>query len=375
MPVQSTNAASAHATGPSSFVRSSPRSSSQPSASAYAASTPYSGTRSFASSWPSVTGIRAGMQARVANASSHGQRTRSAAPPTPRTRPATPAAASFALLVEGARYAARPSIPAPHATSPTSRRSRRRATSRSASPATATTPEARASSLTGASSLPARIISRVSAPPLIVLGVRRSGTTLLRVMLDRNSQLAVPDESYFLPQLAHRHSDRPDLDAFIADTEPAARQRRAAPDAARGPGVRRALLGLAALLALAPAASAAPVLPLGHAGRWITDAQGRVVNLHGINMVYKRPPYAPDAVGFGDDDAAFLASEGFNAVRARGDLQGGRAGAGRLRRRLPGPHPRDGRRARGATASSRCSTSTRTSTTSASRARAGPTGR
>jgi endoglycosylceramidase len=57
------------------------------------------------------------------------------------------------------------------------------------------------------------------------------------------------------------------------------------------------------------------VLPLGHHGRWLTDAQGRVVNLHGINMVYKRPPYAPDAIGFGDDDAAFLAAEGFNAVR------------------------------------------------------------
>ena len=65
----------------------------------------------------------------------------------------------------------------------------------------------------------------------------------------------------------------------------------------------------------APAAVAAPALPLGHAGRWITDAQGRVVNLHGINMVYKRAPYAPDATGFGDDDAAFLAAEGFNAVR------------------------------------------------------------
>jgi endoglycosylceramidase len=79
--------------------------------------------------------------------------------------------------------------------------------------------------------------------------------------------------------------------------------------------VRRALLAVAALLAFAPGAFAAPALPLSHSGRWITDAQGRVVNLHGINMVYKRPPYAPDAVGFGDDDAAFLASEGFNAVR------------------------------------------------------------
>lgn len=43
------------------------------------------------------------------------------------------------------------------------------------------------------------------APPLFILGVRRSGTTLLRIMLDRNSQLAIPWESYFLPQLANRH--------------------------------------------------------------------------------------------------------------------------------------------------------------------------
>ncbi len=54
-------------------------------------------------------------------------------------------------------------------------------------------------------------------PPLLVLGVRRSGTTLLRVMLDRNSQLAVPDESYFVPQLAHRHRGRPEPDAFVDD--------------------------------------------------------------------------------------------------------------------------------------------------------------
>src|SRR5882757_7290912 len=65
----------------------------------------------------------------------------------------------------------------------------------------------------------------------------------------------------------------------------------------------------------APTASAAPALPLGHAGQFVTDAQGRVVILHGYNMVNKRPPYAPDAIGFGDDDAAFLASEGYNTVR------------------------------------------------------------
>lgn len=60
---------------------------------------------------------------------------------------------------------------------------------------------------------------------------------------------------------------------------------------------------------------AAPALPLGHAGRWITDARGRVLVAHGINMVYKQPPYYPSAVGFGADDAAFLKRIGFNAVR------------------------------------------------------------
>jgi Sulfotransferase family len=54
-------------------------------------------------------------------------------------------------------------------------------------------------------------------PPLLVLGVRRSGTTLLRVMLDRHSELAVPDESYFVPQLADRHLRRVDPDAFVDD--------------------------------------------------------------------------------------------------------------------------------------------------------------
>ena len=54
-------------------------------------------------------------------------------------------------------------------------------------------------------------------PPLLILGVRRSGTTLLRVMLDRHSQLAVPDESYFVPQLADRHLRRIDVGSFLDD--------------------------------------------------------------------------------------------------------------------------------------------------------------
>jgi sulfotransferase family protein len=57
----------------------------------------------------------------------------------------------------------------------------------------------------------------VPGPPVIVLGVRRSGTTLLRVMLDRNPELAIPDESYFVPQLAARHRGRIVLEAFVDD--------------------------------------------------------------------------------------------------------------------------------------------------------------
>ncbi len=43
------------------------------------------------------------------------------------------------------------------------------------------------------------------SPPLFVLGVSRSGTTMLRVILDRSSGIAIPDETFFVPQLAHRH--------------------------------------------------------------------------------------------------------------------------------------------------------------------------
>lgn len=50
-------------------------------------------------------------------------------------------------------------------------------------------------------------------------------------------------------------------------------------------------------------------------GRWFTDSDGRVVVLHGLNHNYKVPPYTPSADGFSDDDAKFLADNGFTAVR------------------------------------------------------------
>ncbi len=55
------------------------------------------------------------------------------------------------------------------------------------------------------------------APPVIVLGVGRSGTTLLRVMLDRNSALAIPYESFFVVPLARRHGRRPQPRALLDD--------------------------------------------------------------------------------------------------------------------------------------------------------------
>jgi endoglycosylceramidase len=81
---------------------------------------------------------------------------------------------------------------------------------------------------------------------------------------------------------------------------------------------RRAALG--AVLAIfacvgATPAAAAPKLPVGHAGRWITDADGRVVVMHGTNLVYKVAPFYPAASPFGASDAAFLRSLGFTAVR------------------------------------------------------------
>jgi hypothetical protein len=57
----------------------------------------------------------------------------------------------------------------------------------------------------------------VSDRPVLVLGVSRSGTTLLKEMLDSHSQIAIPTESYFVPQLWDRHSREFDPDAFVED--------------------------------------------------------------------------------------------------------------------------------------------------------------
>ena len=54
-------------------------------------------------------------------------------------------------------------------------------------------------------------------PPVLVLGVSRSGTTLLRVILDRSPGIAIPDESFFVPLLARRHGCTVDAARFLDD--------------------------------------------------------------------------------------------------------------------------------------------------------------
>ena len=78
------------------------------------------------------------------------------------------------------------------------------------------------------------------------------------------------------------------------------------------------LAALAAIAAVAAApAGGRAVRPgqLGHEGRWYTDDHGRVRILHGLNVVAKRAPYLPSSIGIGEDDAAFMARQGFNTIR------------------------------------------------------------
>jgi endoglycosylceramidase len=80
-----------------------------------------------------------------------------------------------------------------------------------------------------------------------------------------------------------------------------------------------AIAASACLLAAAvPPAAAEPLEPLGHVGRWITDADGRVVILHGAAVVpsgFTSPIETAEQAGFTREDAEFLARHGFNVVR------------------------------------------------------------
>ena len=82
----------------------------------------------------------------------------------------------------------------------------------------------------------------------------------------------------------------------------------------------RLVAAAAAALVMAPAALAAqPREPLGHEGRWVTDARGRVVMLHGAAVVpdgfVEKPFETAEEAGFARADAKLLARHGFNVVR------------------------------------------------------------
>jgi endoglycosylceramidase len=69
--------------------------------------------------------------------------------------------------------------------------------------------------------------------------------------------------------------------------------------------------------ATASAESANPVPRLHREGRHLVDQYGRIVVVHGLNLVWKRPPYAPPdtAAGFTTADADWLERYGFNGAR------------------------------------------------------------
>jgi endoglycosylceramidase len=73
-------------------------------------------------------------------------------------------------------------------------------------------------------------------------------------------------------------------------------------------------LMVVALVPSAAAATGSPVRgPVHRADRWLVDDQGRVVVLHGFNVVQKNPPYV--RTEFGKQDARLLARNGFTVVR------------------------------------------------------------
>lgn len=53
--------------------------------------------------------------------------------------------------------------------------------------------------------------------------------------------------------------------------------------------------------------------PVSRVGRWLIDEQGRVVVMHGVNLVQKTSPFYASNIDV--QDARFLADEGFNVAR------------------------------------------------------------
>ncbi len=168
------------------------------------------------------------------------------------------------------------------------------------------------------------------------------------------------------------------VEAMSALAEAAAPTERGARDTARGARRRWLRSGRSgAALPAARAARAARPHPSATPAAGSPTPTGRVVILHGVNMVYKRPPVPP-----GGDRLrrrrrrASCAAQRLQHGPPRADLRRRRAAAraattSAYLKQIAATERASSR----STASSASSTSTRTSTTSASRARAGRTGR
>jgi len=57
---------------------------------------------------------------------------------------------------------------------------------------------------------------RTGEPPIFIIGVHRSGTTLLRLILDAHSRIACPPESFFMAPLAGILSDPKSMEGLLA---------------------------------------------------------------------------------------------------------------------------------------------------------------
>ncbi|HUS23861.1 MAG TPA: cellulase family glycosylhydrolase [Candidatus Binatia bacterium] len=91
-------------------------------------------------------------------------------------------------------------------------------------------------------------------------------------------------------------------------------------------GVKGATLAIALALSACSDGGVAPPEGSGQAGgpqqlrrdgRWLVDRDGRVVLMHGVNLVWKNAPFVPadTPAGFRAADAAWLESHGFNSAR------------------------------------------------------------
>src|SRR5437867_5518897 len=59
-------------------------------------------------------------------------------------------------------------------------------------------------------------MTKAAGPPLFIVGCGRSGSTLLRLMLDAGPEIAIPGESHFIPQLFERFGGAADPDALAS---------------------------------------------------------------------------------------------------------------------------------------------------------------